>query len=397
MALPSALIETFVAYVREHGPISSVDMKLFYDTVPELKEKASRDALRWRLSAAIVQSRGRLVKSSGDTKLFQITHQDIAAVVEGEDSGVAGVDQCSSCQQQISLASSRAELKKPCHVGQWRNHSITGYCCAIDADSTEGGRYVRCRHPGGIIQSSHWSCCGNRSHFSPPCGVSEDSPSESVVKYFDHIVCATGTHRICKKCVGDKIRLFNDQFRTGGARSMLSDTGPVLCPCDYVLPAKVAIACVPDLAVVNEYTESIVKMKSEIVYTAFQKSFVRVLGFINLPTFILTSVFASHRLKCAILLIRARLLLQLISAWTKRKDTSVCSSCWCAQTPVNAATVRLALCLSTVAAQSARATGATSKLLTFHFRVNVRGVCGIAEMSSSSVYLLGPATLPTPC
>jgi hypothetical protein len=275
MSLSSALIEILVKYVREHGPISSIDMKLFYDTVPELKEKASRDALRWRLSAAIMQSRGRLVKTSDHPLTSQIIYQDVPAAEQAEEVVLVGeLSQCSSCMAKFSPECSRTGQKKPCHIGQWRNLSMTRFCCAIDRDSTGQGQYMLCKHPHGILSNNHWSCCGNLSHNSPPCGESIDSPSESVVKYVDHVVCATGTHRICKKCVGDKIRQFNDQFRTGGARSMLSDTGPLLCPCNYVLPAKVAIACIPDLAVVNEYTESIVKMKSEIVYTVFQKSFV---------------------------------------------------------------------------------------------------------------------------
>lgn len=276
MSLPSAIIDALVAYVRERGHIHGEELTPFYSSVPELQSKQRRDELRWRLTLAISQSGGRLITLAPDpprkSPSIKVVYVSESAAGGGAES--AEKEQCSCCQREITLGRSRVVEKKAAHKGQWRNHSITGYCCAIDVDSQENGRYVLCRHKGGIIQSSHWSCCGNQSHFCPPCGFSEESPTDSRIRDFDHVVCATGNHRVCKKCVREKIARFNDQFRTGGARSMLSDTGPTLCPCDYVLPAKVAIACVEEAPVVSEYVDSIVKVKSEIIYSAFQKSFV---------------------------------------------------------------------------------------------------------------------------
>jgi len=44
------------------------------------------------------------------------------------------------------------------HQGEWRESGVTGQHCSL-ANQEEG---LVCRHPAGIVTTSHWSCCGGR-------------------------------------------------------------------------------------------------------------------------------------------------------------------------------------------------------------------------------------------
>jgi hypothetical protein len=70
------------------------------------------------------------------------------------------------------------------HSGQWRDKRETRFHCATKSQERHNGGPL-CSHEGGIIQDSHWSCCGSTSMNSKcsiakssfPCNFTQPSPA----------------------------------------------------------------------------------------------------------------------------------------------------------------------------------------------------------------------------
>jgi hypothetical protein len=250
----------------------------FYESCPELSTKVLRDGCRWRLAKAVEQSNGQLVRSppsaGKDSRfIFKINFQHQEEAVRPATPAKVLEVLCSCCSSMVSNISNLPPVV-PAHTGEYRDFANAQrfvVMCYRD-DSDRYGSRCRCAHNGEVIRESHWSCCGNTSRGAPPCGESVNRDS---VRYAHHIVCSTGAHNVCKRCLFEKIVHFNDQFKSG-SRFMLTETGPILCPCNYVLPSKLAVLCIDDKVVLTDYVENVIKMNSEIIYAAYQRSLVKI-------------------------------------------------------------------------------------------------------------------------
>ena len=75
------------------------------------------------------------------------------------------------------------------HTGEWRDcrdGKRRYYCALPDSPSKEDG--MNCRHAEGIIQDSHWSCCGSLKKDSLLC-------QDTMKHDYNNGVCM-----ICVKC-----------------------------------------------------------------------------------------------------------------------------------------------------------------------------------------------------
>ncbi len=80
------------------------------------------------------------------------------------------------------------------HNGDWRDLSSRRWICSL-ASSPDGSL---CAHAGGIIHSSHWSCCGVRSR-SGPC-TRQLGTRRTLCQAGHVLIYSTTSHITCDVC-----------------------------------------------------------------------------------------------------------------------------------------------------------------------------------------------------